>query len=247
MATKKKTAAKVQENQVALQTETPEKVKPLSLKKIQAAANTAWDMHLTKQHNESWMLQEIAANNPGLVYYWNPINLGYKLKKSAVDVNKLLENMGFQTRINKVWTLTSQGEKYAVLRPFEVKHEGAEYPVSGQQILWSIDVLPLIRAWLKGSEKPTTPTLNPSADMSNQQLVEELLKNLDKTFADEFSIPLRVEMELEQAQELAMKYFVGLCKHWKMVTAYARPRKQGCTIQIKVQQPKVEPEAQEVA
>lgn len=238
MAIKKKTkttAAQIQETTTTPQVKTPEKVEISSFEKIQEAANTAWDMHLTKQHNESWMLQQIAANNPGLVYYWNPTNLGYKLKKSAVDVNKLLENMGFQKRINKVWTLTSKGEKYAVLRPFEVKHESAQYAVSGQQILWSIDVIPLIRAWLKGPEKTTTPD---NADMNTQQLVEELLKTANKTLADEFSVPLRVEMELEQAQELAMKYFVGLCKHWAMVTAYARPRKQGCTIQIKVQQPK---------
>ncbi len=208
-----------------------------SLASIREAANLAWNSHFTTQNNVNWMLASIAESNPGLVYYWNPTNIGLKLKKCAASVNQLLENMGFQERSGKSWKLTPQGEKYAVLRPFEVKHEGVEYPVSGQQILWSLDVIPLIRAWLKGPQKPV---YNFNADMSAQELLDELLKMTEKTVTDELSATVPMQMDADAATEIATKLYAILRKHWKYVTCNAQPRKQGSAIQIKVLAPKPE-------
>jgi phage regulator Rha-like protein len=58
-------------------------------------------------------------------YYFIPTELGKFLNKSAVvrtksvsalalQINKILEAKGFQIKINGVWQLTEQGEKYAI-------------------------------------------------------------------------------------------------------------------------------------
>ena len=47
-------------------------------------------------------------------YYFIPTELGKFLNKSAVDVNKILEAKGFQTKIDGFWVLTEQGKNYAI-------------------------------------------------------------------------------------------------------------------------------------
>ena len=47
-------------------------------------------------------------------YYFIPTELGKFLNKSAVEVNKILEKKGFQEKIDGVWILTEQGEKFAI-------------------------------------------------------------------------------------------------------------------------------------
>jgi len=55
-------------------------------------------------------LLEIDLNS----YYFIPTELGKFLNKSAVEINKILEKKGFQEKIDGVWTLTENGEKYAI-------------------------------------------------------------------------------------------------------------------------------------
>jgi phage regulator Rha-like protein len=47
-------------------------------------------------------------------YYFIPTELGKFLNKSAVEINKILEAKGFQIKVNGVWQLTENGEKYAI-------------------------------------------------------------------------------------------------------------------------------------
>jgi prophage antirepressor-like protein len=47
-------------------------------------------------------------------YYFIPTELGKFLNKSAVEINKILEHKGYQTKINGVWQLTDSGKKYAI-------------------------------------------------------------------------------------------------------------------------------------
>ena len=47
-------------------------------------------------------------------YYFIPTELGKFLNKSAVEINKILEAKGFQIKINGVWQLTEQGEKFGI-------------------------------------------------------------------------------------------------------------------------------------
>ena len=42
------------------------------------------------------------------------MELGKFFNKSAVEVNKILEAKGFQEKIDGVWILTGQGEKFAI-------------------------------------------------------------------------------------------------------------------------------------
>jgi hypothetical protein len=46
--------------------------------------------------------------------YFIPTELGKFLNKSAVEINKILEAKGFQEKIDGVWVLTEQGEKFAI-------------------------------------------------------------------------------------------------------------------------------------
>jgi phage regulator Rha-like protein len=55
-------------------------------------------------------LLEIDLNS----YYFIPTELGKFLNKSAVEINKILEAKGFQTKVDGVWVLTEQGEKFAI-------------------------------------------------------------------------------------------------------------------------------------
>jgi prophage antirepressor-like protein len=55
-------------------------------------------------------LLEIDLNS----YYFIPTELGKFFNKSAVEINKILEAKGFQVKVNGVWKLTKQGEKYAI-------------------------------------------------------------------------------------------------------------------------------------
>jgi len=67
---------------------------------------------LTKQLNIKSPLEllKIDLNS----YYFIPTELGKFLNKSAVEINKILEKKGFQEKIDGVWTLTRNGEKYAI-------------------------------------------------------------------------------------------------------------------------------------
>jgi hypothetical protein len=47
-------------------------------------------------------------------FYFIPTELGKFFNKTAVEVNKILEAKGFQTKVNGVWYLTEQGKKYAI-------------------------------------------------------------------------------------------------------------------------------------
>ena len=55
-------------------------------------------------------LLEINLNS----HYFIPTELGKFLNKSAVEINKILEKKGFQEKIDGIWVLTEQGEKFAI-------------------------------------------------------------------------------------------------------------------------------------
>ena len=47
-------------------------------------------------------------------HYFIPTELGKVLNKSAVEVNKILEKKGLQTKINGTWQLTEKGKKFGI-------------------------------------------------------------------------------------------------------------------------------------
>jgi hypothetical protein len=96
----------------------------------------------------------------------------------------------------------------------------------------------VIRAWLKGPKKPAAPNPDFNADMSDQELLDELLKVTGKTVSDEFSISVKMPTTVEAASEVAARLYPKLREHWKAVTCFAQPRKKGAAIQIKVLAPK---------
>jgi hypothetical protein len=87
-------------------------------------------------------------------------------------------------------------------------------------------------------EVPVNPplTITPGDGMSDEELVGLVLEATGKAMGETFSVPLHVDMELEQAQALATKLYQGFrqTKNWQTVSCSARARKNGCTIQLRV-------------
>lgn len=72
------------------------------------------------------------------VSYLNPTAIGKQLKKSAIAVNKILEEKGLQTKENGEWRLTDEGAKYGSEKPYTRNGH------SGWQILWTDDIVPVL-------------------------------------------------------------------------------------------------------
>lgn len=72
------------------------------------------------------------------VSYLNPTAIGKQLKKSAIAINKILEEKGLQTKENGEWRLTDEGAKYGSEKPYTRNGH------SGWQILWTDDIVPVL-------------------------------------------------------------------------------------------------------
>lgn len=72
------------------------------------------------------------------VSYLNPTAIGKQLKKSAIAVNKILEEKGLQTKESGEWRLTDEGAKYGSEKPYTRNGH------SGWQILWTDDIVPVL-------------------------------------------------------------------------------------------------------
>lgn len=70
--------------------------------------------------------------------YLNPTAIGKQLKKSAIAVNKILEEKGLQTKESGEWRLTDEGAKYGSEKPYTRNGH------SGWQILWTDDIVPVL-------------------------------------------------------------------------------------------------------
>jgi phage anti-repressor protein len=71
-----------------------------------------------------------------------PTEIGKIIGKTAIQVNKILESKGFQKKIDKVWHLTEQGEKYAEMLDTNKKHSDGT-PV--KQIKWKSEITHFIK------------------------------------------------------------------------------------------------------
>ncbi len=67
-----------------------------------------------------------------------PTQIGQIIEKSAMEVNLLLQDLGFQKKIEKVWHLTEKGEKFAEMLDTNKKHSDGT-PV--KQIKWRSEIL----------------------------------------------------------------------------------------------------------
>ncbi len=67
-----------------------------------------------------------------------PTQIGQIIEKSAMEVNLLLQDLGLQKKIEKVWHLTEKGEEFAEMLDTNKKHSDGT-PV--KQIKWKSEVL----------------------------------------------------------------------------------------------------------
>ena len=83
---------------------------------------------------------------------FNPTRLGERLVSvtAPAEVNKLLERLGFQERLNKEWKLTEKGAQYGENRPYERNKHNAF------QILWRESVIPVLQSASKNLENQST-------------------------------------------------------------------------------------------
>ncbi len=75
-----------------------------------------------------------------------PTQIGQIIEKSAMEVNLLLQDLGFQKRIEKVWHLTEKGEEFAEMLDTNKKHSDGT-PV--KQIKWRSEVLEKLKVLVK--------------------------------------------------------------------------------------------------
>ena len=72
----------------------------------------------------------------------NPAKIGTELGGvSANKVNKLLEKLGFQSKIGGDWKLTDSGKQYGSAVPYTNNYNGH----SGYRVMWSEKVIPFLR------------------------------------------------------------------------------------------------------
>lgn len=95
------------------------------------------DLHKVKQTPRNEML--FVKSN------LSPTELGAVLALSAVETNKLLAELGLQTRAEEGWKVTKEGEIYAVQQTWR-KSES-----SGAYYRWKREVLAVIKASMKGT------------------------------------------------------------------------------------------------
>jgi phage anti-repressor protein len=67
-----------------------------------------------------------------------PTQIGKVIEKSAIEVNLLLQDLGFQEKLDKVWNITEKGMQFAVMFDTNKKHSNGT-PV--KQIKWKSKVL----------------------------------------------------------------------------------------------------------
>lgn len=80
----------------------------------------------------------------------SPTDIGIEIgDMSAVAINRLLAEHGFQTRLaNKTWNPTEAGAPYALLLDTAKRHSDGTPVV---QVKWYANILPIIRGWLDTS------------------------------------------------------------------------------------------------
>jgi anti-repressor protein len=67
-----------------------------------------------------------------------PTQIGKVIEKSAIEVNLLLQDLGFQEKLDRVWNITENGMQFAVMLDTNKKHSDGT-PV--KQIKWKSKVL----------------------------------------------------------------------------------------------------------
>jgi len=96
----------------------------------------------------SWCKGLIPANKSLHIGHLTPSQIGAEIGKTAQDINKILENLGYQVRAGRDWKLTISGMMYGENIPFSVNHEAGMH--TGYRIKWEPDVIEKIQNYRNG-------------------------------------------------------------------------------------------------
>lgn len=103
-----------------------------------------------------WARAMIPVDKTRIVGHLNPTAIGQKIGKSPLEVNRLLQEMGFQSRDSEGnWQLTHTGALYGNMVSFDVKHKKADIERThyGWRPLWTDEIYEKISTYQENLEK----------------------------------------------------------------------------------------------
>ena len=96
----------------------------------------------------SWAKGLIPGNKSLHIGHLTPSQIGGKIGKTAQEINRILENLGYQVRAGRDWKLTISGMMYGENIPFSVNHETGMH--TGYRIKWDPDIIEKIQNYRPG-------------------------------------------------------------------------------------------------